>query len=189
MLVCDDDPSLLEVARMLLSTHGYPALVAQSGAEAVRLAVSERPAVIILDLYMPSMDGWQTVEALKADPATADIPVLVLSVLDADDGAGLGELVERWITKPVGDSDALLEAVAELVDGDQPGRGCSSSRTTRTSRGCSPRRSSSAGLRVLGGTDRGGGHTPESHVPPGPHRARHRPSRRRRLHGGRAAAR
>ena len=119
VLVCDDDPSLLEVARMLLSTHGYRALVAQSGAEAVRLAVSERPAVIILDLYMPSMDGWQTVEALKADPATADIPVLVLSVLDADDGAGLGELVERWITKPVGDSDALLEAVAELVDGDQ----------------------------------------------------------------------
>ncbi|HEU4839793.1 MAG TPA: response regulator [Ilumatobacteraceae bacterium] len=119
VLVCDDDPSLLEVARMLLSTHGYRAVVAQTGAEALRLAASERPAVIILDLYMPSMDGWQTVEALKADPATADIPVLVLSVLDADDGAGLGELVERWITKPVGDSDALLEAIAELVDGDE----------------------------------------------------------------------
>jgi len=119
VLVCDDDPSLLEVARMLLSTHGYRALVAQTGAEAVQLAASERPAVIILDLYMPAMDGWQTVDALKADPQTASIPVLVLSVLDPDDGAGLGDLVERWITKPVGDSDALLAAVAQLVDGDQ----------------------------------------------------------------------
>jgi CheY-like chemotaxis protein len=84
----------------------------------VRLAATERPAVIILDLFMPAMNGWETVDALKADPATADIPVLVLSVVDADAGAGLGELVERWITKPVGDSDALLEAVAQLVDGD-----------------------------------------------------------------------
>jgi PAS domain S-box-containing protein len=119
VLVCDDDPSLLEVARMLLSTHGYRALVASSGAEAVQLAAKEHPAVIILDLFMPAMDGWQTVDALKADPTTADIPVLVLSVLDSDEGAGLGELVERWITKPVGDSDALLEAVAQLVDGDR----------------------------------------------------------------------
>jgi PAS domain S-box-containing protein len=118
VLVCDDDPSLLEVARMLLSTHGYRAIVAHTGAEAVRLAAAEHPAVIVLDLLMPAMDGWQTVDALKADPQTADIPVLVLSVVDADEAAGLGELVERWITKPVGDSDALLAAIGELVDGD-----------------------------------------------------------------------
>jgi CheY-like chemotaxis protein len=118
VLVCDDDPSVLEVARMLLSTHGYRAIVAPTGAEAVQLAVSERPAVIILDLYMPAMDGWQTFDALKADPATAGIPVLVLSVLDPFEGAGLGDLVERWITKPAGDSEGLLEAIAQLIDGD-----------------------------------------------------------------------
>lgn len=118
VLICDDDPAQLEVARMLLSTHGYRALVARTGEDAVRLARAERPAVIVLDLYMPAMDGWQTVEALRADPVTARIPVLVLSVVDLDDGAGLGELVQHWITKPVSDSDALLDAIGQLVDGD-----------------------------------------------------------------------
>ncbi len=119
VLVCDDDPSLREVGRALLAAHGYRVITAASGSEAVQLATVERPAVIVLDLYMPTMDGWQTVEALKARPETADIPVLVLSVLDPDDGAGLAELVEKWITKPIEDSDALIRAVDQLVGGDQ----------------------------------------------------------------------
>jgi PAS domain S-box-containing protein len=118
VLVCDDDRSLLEVAQALLSSHGYRVIVAQTGAEAVELAAREHPAVIVLDLFMPEMDGWGTVEALKARPETADIPVLVLSVLDEDDGVGLGDRVEAWLTKPGGANDALLAAVDELLGSD-----------------------------------------------------------------------
>ena len=121
VLVCDDDPSLLEVGRVLLTTHGYRVTTARSGAEAVAKAAAEHPAVIVLDLFMPTMDGWHTVEALKASPDTAAIPVLVLSVLDPDDGAGLADRVEKWLTKPIEDGDALIGAVEQLVGGDDPG--------------------------------------------------------------------
>ena len=121
MLVCDDDPSLLEVGRVLLTTHGYRVTTARSGAEAVTKAAEEHPAVIVLDLFMPTMDGWHTVEALKASPETAAIPVLVLSVLDPDDGAGLADRVEKWLTKPIEDGDALIGAVEQLVGGDDAG--------------------------------------------------------------------
>jgi PAS domain S-box-containing protein len=117
VLVCDDDPSLLEVGRVLLSSHGYRVITAGSGTEAVERAAVERPAVIVLDLLMPTMDGWRTVEALKARPETADIPILVLSVLDPAEGAGLDAMVQKWITKPIEDSDALLGAVGQLVAG------------------------------------------------------------------------
>jgi len=120
ILVCDDDPSLLAVGRVLLTTHGYRVITARSGIEAVAKAAAERPAVIILDLLMPTMDGWHTVEALKASPATASIPVLVLSVLDPDDGAGLADRVEKWLTKPIEDGDALIGAVEQLVGGEEP---------------------------------------------------------------------
>jgi CheY-like chemotaxis protein len=122
VLVCDDDPSLLEVGRVLLSTHGYRVITARSGAEGVARAKAERPAVIVLDLFMPTMDGWHTVEALKASPETADIPVLVLSVLDPDDGAGLADRVEKWLTKPIEDGHALIGAVEQLVGNDDPSR-------------------------------------------------------------------
>ncbi len=121
VLVCDDDPSLLEVGRVLLTTHGYRVTTARSGAEAVTKAAAEHPAVIVLDMLMPTMDGWHTVEALKSSPETAAIPVLVLSVLDADDGAGLADRVEKWLTKPIEDGDALISAVGQLVGGNDPG--------------------------------------------------------------------
>jgi CheY-like chemotaxis protein len=112
---------LLEVGRVLLSTHGYRVTTARSGAEAVKKAAEEHPAVIVLDLIMPTMDGWHTVEALKASPETAAIPVLVLSVLDPDDGAGLADRVEKWLTKPIEDGDALISAVEQLVGGRDAG--------------------------------------------------------------------
>ncbi len=122
VLVCDDDPSLLEVASMLLSTHGYRVIVARDGVQAVELAVAERPAVIVLDMFMPELDGWHTIKELKARPECASIPVLVLSVLDADQGGGLGELVDKWLTKPSGATDSLVAAVEQLLgtDGQLP---------------------------------------------------------------------
>ena len=187
VLICDDDPSLLEVARTLLSTHGYRALVARSGEETVRLAASENPAVIILDLYMPNMDGWQTVDALKADPATAQIPVLVHSVVDVDDGAGLGALVQHWITKPASNGDALLDAIAQLLDGDSRAARVLVVEDDEDLARVLQASLEQRGLRVLVAATTAAATRLEPHVPARSHHPRHRAARRRRVRRRRAA--
>ena len=110
----------------------------------------------MLDLYHADDGRLAHGRGAEGRPETAAIPVLVLSVLDPDDGAGLADRVEKWLTKPIEDGDALIGAVEQLVGGtDAACRGCSSSRTTPTWRRSSPRRSSAAGLRVEVGVDGG----------------------------------
>ncbi len=80
ILAIDDDPMALELIEAVLKPEGYTILKATGGEEGVALARREQPALVILDLLMPEVDGFAVVERLRADPPTADIPIVILTV-------------------------------------------------------------------------------------------------------------
>ena len=117
-LICDDDPDVVDVLATMLETHGHPTLRAHTGKQALALAQREHPSVIVLDLVMPGMSGWDTLSELRSHAATRDIPVVILSALNPDE-AQVAD-VSDWVTKPV-DIDALLGALRHAVhEDDQP---------------------------------------------------------------------
>lgn len=100
ILVIDDDLSVRELLVRYLSREGFRVETAATGAEGVQRAKELRPDAITLDVMMPSMDGWAVLSALKADPETADIPVVVLTIVDNKKlGFALG--ATDYLTKPV----------------------------------------------------------------------------------------
>jgi signal transduction histidine kinase/CheY-like chemotaxis protein len=100
VLVIDDDLTVHDLLSRFLNKEGLRMVAARSGEEGIRLARELRPAVITLDVLMPGMDGWAVLTALKADPASADIPVIMLSIVDEKQmGYSLG--ASDYLTKPL----------------------------------------------------------------------------------------
>jgi CheY-like chemotaxis protein len=110
-LVVDDDPQSAELLKTYFEEAGYRALTAASGAEAITVAKIHQPSVITLDLILPDKDGWQTLRELKLHPDTADIPVIVISVLQDEDTMRQG--ASAYLVKPV--SKAQLLASLQVV--------------------------------------------------------------------------
>jgi signal transduction histidine kinase/CheY-like chemotaxis protein len=120
VLVVDDDPAALETLARGLQREGFQVITAAGGEEAVSLARSQRPDVITLDVLMPGMDGWTVLRSLKADPLTAAIPVVVVSMLeDQDVGYALG--AADYLTKPV-DRERLVASLGRFRDGTRAPR-------------------------------------------------------------------
>jgi signal transduction histidine kinase/CheY-like chemotaxis protein len=106
VLVIDDDPNVQDLMRRLLSKEGFQVETASAGEEGLKRAGELRPDVITLDVMMPSMDGWAVLSALKADPKLADIPVIMLTIMDSKHmGYTLG--ASDYLTKPI-DRDRLV---------------------------------------------------------------------------------
>ena len=84
ILVAEDDRFLRKAAEMALKRQGYTVLTAADGEEALRAAQSELPDLILLDLIMPKLNGFDVLQALKKDAPTAHIPVIILSNLGQD---------------------------------------------------------------------------------------------------------
>ena len=116
VLVCDDDPSVLEVVGTMLAQHGYRVLTAASGQEAVEQALVTRPAAILLDLLMPGMSGWETMAVLKGKPATSDIPIIILSGVQRQKGGSLPSTVVDWVDKPLNEG-VLFQALERALAG------------------------------------------------------------------------
>jgi PAS domain S-box-containing protein len=100
VLVIDDDPTVHDLMQRFLRKEGLRMAAAASGEEGLRLARELRPAAITLDVMMPSMDGWAMLTALKADPLLADIPVIMLTIVD-DKNMGYALGAADYLTKPV----------------------------------------------------------------------------------------
>jgi DNA-binding response OmpR family regulator len=79
VLVIEDDPNVAEMYRLRLETDGYDVVVGGDGEEGLQLAIDEVPDFIYLDLRLPKLDGFEVLERLRATPATAQIPVIILS--------------------------------------------------------------------------------------------------------------
>ncbi len=129
VLLVDDDPSLLDSLSRLLARDGYRTRCARDGREGLDLARELRPGLIVLDVLLPRMDGWEVLTALKADPALAAIPVVMLTILDeAEKGLSLGAV--DYLNKPL-DRDRLRRVLARhlapaasvlVVEDDPPTR-------------------------------------------------------------------
>jgi CheY-like chemotaxis protein len=116
VLVCDDDPVILRLLQVNLELEGYEALLAHHGGKAVEVALEQLPDLIILDIMMPRMDGYEACERLKSNDATKDIPVIFLSAKaqpsDIERGRRFG--VDDYLTKPF-DPSELIEVVERLA--------------------------------------------------------------------------
>lgn len=126
VLVCDDDGTIRRIVADQLRIHGYTVLEASSGEQAIQFAAKQRLDAILLDLYMPGISGWETLERLKRQPQTADIPVVVCSVLSpatrAINGNGsMAAAAQGWVQKPFNESLLLAELGRVLHTGAGPG--------------------------------------------------------------------
>ena len=113
LLVIDDDPSSRDLLRRMLEREGYAVLTAAGGAEGLEVARTKHPDLITLDVMMPSMDGWAVLSALKADAVTADIPVVMMTMVE-DKPMGFALGAADYLTKPI-DKSKVLAAVARRV--------------------------------------------------------------------------
>jgi signal transduction histidine kinase/DNA-binding response OmpR family regulator/ligand-binding sensor domain-containing protein len=100
VLVIDDDPTVRDLMQRSLDKDGFRVEVAADGRTGLEMARRLKPAVITLDVMMPSMDGWAVLTALKADPSTAEIPVVMLTIVD-DKNMGFALGAADYFTKPI----------------------------------------------------------------------------------------
>lgn len=117
VLIVEDNYDNRTIYEVILERAGYRVLQAHNGAEGVRLARRSRPDLIIMDLSMPVLDGWGAVAELKADPRTADIPVLALSahvVVNGDYRRSQEAGFAAYLTKPVEPKHVLEEVRGRL---------------------------------------------------------------------------
>jgi len=117
ILVIDDEKDVLEVLRLVLSRSGYEVLASSSGMDGLAQAQADRPDLILLDIMMQRMDGWEVLRALKSDAETREIPVVILSarVEPKDKIRGLQEGAVDYVTKPFAVRE-ILEKVSLILD-------------------------------------------------------------------------
>lgn len=118
ILICDDDAVTLDLLQVILELEGYEVVRAINGEKALEIVGDENPDLIILDILMPYLSGFETAERLKYNQATRDIPVMFLSTMATwpknviQRGEHLG--VEASMAKPF-DPDVLLNVIERLL--------------------------------------------------------------------------
>ena len=116
ILVVDDIPVNVRLLEAKLSAEYYDVITATSGAEALEMIKSEPPDIVLLDVMMPEMDGFEVCRRIKAEPATALLPVIMVTALNeqSDRVTGLEAGADEFLTKPVRDM-ALFARVRSLL--------------------------------------------------------------------------
>jgi len=112
VLIVDDSPTEQHIFCKALERHGYDTAVASDGEEAIAAALEMQPEVIVMDVVMPGMNGFQATRRLSKNPATANIPVVIVSSKgqETDRIWGLRQGASQYLVKPV-DSGELVAAV------------------------------------------------------------------------------
>src|SRR3954451_11383235 len=115
VLVVDDDPVIVKLLQVNFEMEGYHVITAGDGEEGLARARTEQPDIVLLDVMMPKMDGLQVATALKGDPATNAIPILLLSAkAQAADVQAGKDVADDYITKPF-DPLELLDRVSRIL--------------------------------------------------------------------------
>jgi CheY-like chemotaxis protein len=116
ILVVDDEPDNRELLEIILEAEGFLILTAGSGAEALASVAREPPDLIVLDVMMPGMTGYEVAATLKSDPATSRIPILIFSALSDPNAKQLGVSAgaDDYIAKPVEYAE-LVSRVKKLL--------------------------------------------------------------------------
>ena len=109
VFVCEDDEDARCIIHSFLYARGFDVRDMPTGQDLLASVVREQPEAVLVDLFMPDLNGWEMVARLKSDPETANIPIIIASVLSQEEtGASLRELF-AWIQKPF--TEAELEVV------------------------------------------------------------------------------
>jgi DNA-binding response OmpR family regulator len=116
VLVVEDDEMVAEVVRINLEADGFTVLHAPNGAAGLAAIAEHRPDVVVLDVMMPEIDGWTVLQRLRDDPATATLPVIMLSAkaMPADQVRGYNLGANGYIPKPFAAPD-LVDKVREVL--------------------------------------------------------------------------
>jgi len=111
ILIVDDEPHMLRVTELSIKKGGFDIVIGRNGREAVELATREKPALIVMDVSMPEMDGLTALQFLKCNPGTAAIPVIMLTVRGQAVTRHQAELsgAAVYLTKPFSPSQLLAE--------------------------------------------------------------------------------
>lgn len=102
ILVVDDEKDVLDLVQLIMEQEGYEVVTARNGDEALQRAAADKPDLMVLDVMMPDMDGFQVLKKLKEDDATADIPVVMLTAKDQDADVAKGWRIgaDLYLKKP-----------------------------------------------------------------------------------------
>ncbi len=116
ILIVEDEQTLLKLESILLRSKGYHVVGASNGLEALAIAARERPDLVLLDVMLPGMDGFQVCQHLKTAPETRDIPVVMLTARTKQDDIARGRAVgaAEYITKPF-QSSQVTRTIARLL--------------------------------------------------------------------------
>ena len=116
ILIIEDDPSFLRAITHIVEKEGYNVVNASNGMRGLRMAKEDKPDLLILDVMLPGIDGFEICSQLRHEPQTAKLPLIMLSAKgqEADKTTGLEVGADEYLTKPV-DRAVLLEKVTALM--------------------------------------------------------------------------
>ena len=118
ILCVEDEPEMVDLIRLILARRGFNVQGASGGVEGIRLIREKHPDLVLLDLIMPDMDGWEVYQQMKADPALRDIPVIVVTAKAQNIDKVLGlhiAKVDDYIAKPFSPQE-LMDSVDKVFN-------------------------------------------------------------------------
>ena len=118
-VVCiEDEPEMIDLVKLILSRKGYQVIGAMGGREGLEAIAREKPDIVLLDLMMPDMDGWEVYQKMKANDGTKSIPVIVVTAKAQSIDKVLGlhiAKVDDYITKPFGPQE-LIDSIDKVLE-------------------------------------------------------------------------
>lgn len=125
VLVCDDERHIVRLIQVNLERHGFNVVTAFDGKEGLERIRAEKPNVVVLDVMMPYMDGFEVLKSLRRDPETATVPVIMLTAKaqDKDVFEGYHYGADMYLTKPFNPMElvSFVKRIAQEGDGDSGG--------------------------------------------------------------------
>jgi len=126
ILAVDDEPSIIRLVQINLERAGYSVVTAKDGREGLEKVSQERPDLVVMDVMMPYMDGFEALGHIRRDPETRDIPVIMLTAkaMDSDVAQGYRSGVDCYLTKPFNPRELVtfVKRILEYQDPDEPKR-------------------------------------------------------------------
>ena len=119
ILICDDEPYILESVSFVARQGGYEIITAEDGQQSLDLAIQEKPALMILDVNMPKLTGYEVCERLKSNAETKDIHIIMLTARgqERDERIGMEAGADEYITKPFSPRN-LRKRMDEIMGGE-----------------------------------------------------------------------
>ena len=117
VLIVDDSPTEIVKLRQILSKHGYDVLTADSGEQGMEMVRAEHPDVVLMDIVMPGLNGFQATRQLSRDPATSAVPVIIVTTKDQETDRMWGQRqgAKGYLTKPV-DGKLLIKTIESVLN-------------------------------------------------------------------------